>query len=94
MMHACEYRSDCAVWDEPPYEYYLFKTGISHPGADVAFSYSENQNSASEWWQAIIVIGLKMDLAYQVSKIHGILDILTGMFSRTYSTLATKYREI
>ena len=54
MMRAWENRSDCAVWDEPLYGHYLFKTGISHPGADVAFSYSENQNSATAWWQAII----------------------------------------
>ena len=34
MMRAWENRSDCAVWDEPLYGHYLFKTGISHPGAD------------------------------------------------------------
>ena len=33
MMRAWENRSDCAVWDEPLYGYYLFKTGVSHPGA-------------------------------------------------------------
>ena len=34
MMRAWENRSDCVVWDEPLYGHYLFKTGISHPGAD------------------------------------------------------------
>ena len=34
MMRAWENRSDCSVWDEPLYGHYLFKTGISHPGAD------------------------------------------------------------
>lgn len=34
MMRAWENRSDCAVWDEPLYGHYLFKTGIPHPGAD------------------------------------------------------------
>ncbi len=34
MMRAWENRSDCTVWDEPLYGHYLFKTGISHPGAD------------------------------------------------------------
>jgi hypothetical protein len=33
MMRAWENRSDCAVWDEPLYGHYLFKTGIAHPGA-------------------------------------------------------------
>ncbi len=34
MMRAWENRSDCAVWDEPLYGHYLFKTGFPHPGAD------------------------------------------------------------
>ncbi len=34
MMRAWENRSDCAVWDEPLYGYYLYKTGLPHPGAD------------------------------------------------------------
>ncbi len=34
MMRAWENRADCAVWDEPLYGHYLFKTGIQHPGAD------------------------------------------------------------
>jgi hypothetical protein len=33
MMRAWQNRSDCAVWDEPLYGHYLFKTGIQHPGA-------------------------------------------------------------
>ncbi len=33
MMRAWENRSDCMVWDEPLYGYYLHKTGIPHPGA-------------------------------------------------------------
>ncbi|MFT5502883.1 MAG: hypothetical protein ACI845_002892 [Gammaproteobacteria bacterium] len=33
MMRAWENRSDCQVWDEPLYGYYLNKTGIEHPGA-------------------------------------------------------------
>ncbi len=31
MMRAWENRADCAVWDEPLYGHYLFKTGIQHP---------------------------------------------------------------
>lgn len=34
MMRAWENRKDCAVCDEPFYGYYLYKTGIDHPGAD------------------------------------------------------------
>ncbi len=34
MMRAWENRSDCEVWDEPLYGYYLQATGINHPGAD------------------------------------------------------------
>ncbi len=34
LMRAWESRSDCAVWDEPLYGYYLARTGIDHPGAD------------------------------------------------------------
>jgi len=33
MMRAFENRSDCVVWDEPLYGYYLDATGIDHPGA-------------------------------------------------------------
>jgi hypothetical protein len=33
MMRAWENRSDCVVWDEPLYGYYLSSTGIDHPGA-------------------------------------------------------------
>ena len=33
LMRAWENRSDCAVWDEPLYGYYLNETGIEHPGA-------------------------------------------------------------
>lgn len=33
MMRAFENRSDCVVWDEPLYGYYLSATGIPHPGA-------------------------------------------------------------
>ncbi|MDH3389108.1 MAG: HAD family hydrolase [Gammaproteobacteria bacterium] len=33
MMRAFENRSDCTVWDEPLYGYYLDATGIAHPGA-------------------------------------------------------------
>ncbi len=33
MMRAWENRADCSVWDEPLYGYYLYKTGIPHPGA-------------------------------------------------------------
>ena len=33
LMRAFENRSDCAVWDEPLYGYYLQATGIDHPGA-------------------------------------------------------------
>lgn len=33
MMRAWENRSDCEVWDEPLYGYYLKATGIDHPGA-------------------------------------------------------------
>jgi hypothetical protein len=33
MMRAFENRSDCEVWDEPLYGYYLSATGIQHPGA-------------------------------------------------------------
>jgi len=32
MMRAWENRSDCTVWDEPLYGYYLSKTDIPHPG--------------------------------------------------------------
>jgi hypothetical protein len=34
MMRAWENRSDCRVWDEPLYGYYLDATAIPHPGAD------------------------------------------------------------
>ena len=34
LMRAWENRSDCVVWDEPLYGYYLDATGIDHPGAD------------------------------------------------------------
>lgn len=34
MMRAWENRSDCTVWDEPLYGYYLSKTDLPHPGAD------------------------------------------------------------
>jgi hypothetical protein len=34
MMRAFENRSDCAVWDEPLYGYYLSATGLPHPGAE------------------------------------------------------------
>jgi len=34
MMRAFENRSDCEVWDEPLYGYYLSATGLPHPGAD------------------------------------------------------------
>ncbi len=34
MMRAWENRSDCEVWDEPLYGYYLKATGIDHPGAE------------------------------------------------------------
>ena len=34
LMRAWENRSDCVVWDEPLYGYYLAETGIDHPGAD------------------------------------------------------------
>ena len=33
MMRAFENRSDCEVWDEPLYGYYLSATGLQHPGA-------------------------------------------------------------
>lgn len=33
MMRAFENRSDCVVWDEPLYGYYLSTSGIPHPGA-------------------------------------------------------------
>ncbi len=33
MMRSWENRSDCTVWDEPLYGYYLSKTRIPHPGA-------------------------------------------------------------
>jgi len=33
MMRAFENRSDCEVWDEPLYGYYLSTSGIPHPGA-------------------------------------------------------------
>ena len=33
LMRAWESRSDCAVWDEPLYGYYLARTAIDHPGA-------------------------------------------------------------
>lgn len=33
LMRAFENRSDCVVWDEPLYGYYLSATGIPHPGA-------------------------------------------------------------
>lgn len=33
MMRAWENRTDCMVWDEPLYGYYLDATGIPHPGA-------------------------------------------------------------
>jgi hypothetical protein len=33
MMRAFENRSDCEVWDEPLYGYYLSATGVQHPGA-------------------------------------------------------------
>jgi hypothetical protein len=38
MMRAWENRSDCQVWDEPLYGYYLDKTGIEHPGATEVIS--------------------------------------------------------
>ena len=34
LMRAWENRSDCVVWDEPLYGYYLSQTGIAHPGAE------------------------------------------------------------
>ncbi len=34
MMRAWENRSDCTVWDEPLYGYYLSKTDLPHPGVD------------------------------------------------------------
>ena len=34
MMRAWENRSDCAVWDEPLYGYYLSRTDIPHPGVE------------------------------------------------------------
>ncbi len=33
LMRAFENRSDCVVWDEPLYGYYLSVTGLAHPGA-------------------------------------------------------------
>ncbi|NKB61135.1 MAG: HAD family hydrolase [Gammaproteobacteria bacterium] len=34
MMRSWESRKDTAVWDEPFYGHYLYKTGIPHPGAE------------------------------------------------------------
>ena len=38
LMRAFENRSDCVVWDEPLYGYYLHTTGIEHPGADAVIA--------------------------------------------------------
>ena len=48
MMRAWENRSDCVVWDEPLYGYYLQKTGIPHPGAGEVIA---DQGTD---WQAIV----------------------------------------
>lgn len=34
MMRSWENRSDCVVWDEPLYGYYLDATSLAHPGAE------------------------------------------------------------
>lgn len=34
MMRSFENRSDCEVWDEPFYGFYLDRTGLHHPGRD------------------------------------------------------------
>jgi hypothetical protein len=34
LMRAWENRSDCAVWDEPLYPWWLMHTGMEHPGRD------------------------------------------------------------
>lgn len=48
MMRAFENRSDCAVWDEPFYAYYLAQTGLDHPMCNEVIAAGE-----SEDWQKI-----------------------------------------
>lgn len=48
LMRAWENRSDCAVWDEPLYGYYLDTTAIPHPGA------AEIIAAQGTDWQAIV----------------------------------------
>ena len=45
MMRAFENRSDCAVWDEPFYAYYLAQTGLEHPMRDEVIAAGE----AKDW---------------------------------------------
>lgn len=46
MMRAWENRSDCTVWDEPFYAYFLQQTGIDHPlAAEVINAYDKNLDS-------------------------------------------------
>lgn len=48
MMRAWENRSDCDVWDEPLYGYYLETTGIDHPGA------AQIMRERDTRWQTVI----------------------------------------
>ncbi len=48
MMRAWENRSDCTVWDEPLYGYYLSRTSIPHPGAKEIIAAQGND------WHSII----------------------------------------
>ena len=44
MMRAFENRTDCVVWDEPLYGYYLSASGIPHPGATEVIA-----NQETDW---------------------------------------------
>ena len=41
MMRAFENRADTEVWDEPLYAYYLARTGLAHPGAEIVIEAGE-----------------------------------------------------
>lgn len=84
MMRAFENRSDCAVWDEPLYGYYLSTSGIPHPGA------AEIIAAQGTDWRAITErctgeIPLQKTVFYQK---HMTLHLLPGVDREWMSSLS------
>jgi len=51
LMRAWENRGDCVVVDEPLYAYYLFQTGLDHPGRDEVIAAGE-----TDWRAAVAAL--------------------------------------